>query len=186
MLLGTWWPSINKKLERTISRKKFPSCMISFIYNFAYSFVSSPLSILLYTRGQLCFACDIFSPKWEIHLACDCSPMRWCGFLVLNCFVPGMKSMIKYEYCICRAHQCMSVVWLKHGFLNSPLLRFESTLPYSFVHLFALFYILLIVLTTFCTTQHPIDQPNLWYKHCGFQNSPLPPAWFKQTHCSNP
>jgi len=56
------------------------------------------------------------------------------------------KGTEKYENSICGAHQCMSVVWLKHGFLNSPLLQFESlSLPYSFVHLFALFYILFIV-----------------------------------------
>ena len=41
----------------------------------------------------------------------------------------------------------MSVVWLKHGFLNSPSPQFESTLPYSFVHLFALFYILFIMVS---------------------------------------
>ena len=38
-------------------------------------------------------------------------------------------------------------MWLKHGFLNSPSPQFESTLPYSFVHLFALFYILFIMVS---------------------------------------
>ena len=46
-------------------QKNLPSHMISFIYIFAYSFVSSPLSILLCIGGQLGFGMWYFFPKNE-------------------------------------------------------------------------------------------------------------------------
>ena len=134
-----------QKLERTISKKIF---LLTWYHSFTF------LHILLFPVP--CPSCC--TPEVNLVLACDIFPQNeksiwlaiahqwggldfWC-LIVLSQVWKGTK---KYENCICRAHQCMSVVWLKHGFLNSPLLRFESTLPYSFVHLCALFYILFIV-----------------------------------------
>ena len=185
MLNGTWWPSIDKKLEQTISSKSPFSHDIIHLWFCIFFCLQSPVHLVVHYRPTLFWHVIYFPSNEKSIWLLLTNEVAWIFGALLFCpkYENVRKSMKTLSAVLINAW-----VWCDSSMVSwippcSSLSQLCLILLCIFLHLHFAFCILLIVLTNFCTTQHPIDQPNLWCKHCGFS---LPPAWVKQTHCSNP